>query len=36
MYSWGTHSEFTANGPNIIIKNKKEKSSILIDVAIPA
>jgi hypothetical protein len=31
-----THSEVTANKPDIIIKNKKEKTCILIDVAIPA
>ena len=28
--------EVTANKPDIIIKNKKEKTWILIDVAIPA
>jgi hypothetical protein len=32
----GTHREFTANMPDIIIRNKKEKTCILIDVAIPA
>jgi hypothetical protein len=31
-----THTEVTANEPDIIIKNKKEKKCILIDVAIPA
>ena len=31
-----THREVTANRPDIIIKNKKEKTSTLIDVAIPA
>jgi hypothetical protein len=28
--------EVTTNKPNIIIKNKKEKTCVLIDVAIPA
>jgi hypothetical protein len=28
--------ELTANSPDIIIKNKKEKTCILIDVATPA
>jgi len=31
-----TNREFTTSGPDIIIKNKKEKMCILIDVAIPA
>jgi hypothetical protein len=31
-----THTEVTENRPNIIIKNKKEKTCTLIDVAIPA
>ena len=31
-----TDSEVTANRPNIIIKNKKEKTCTLIDEAIPA
>ena len=31
-----TDREVTANRPDIIIKNKKEKSCTLIDVAIPA
>jgi len=31
-----TEREFTANRPDIIIKNKKEKTCTLIDVAIPA
>jgi hypothetical protein len=31
-----TDTEVTANKPDIIIKNKKEKTAILIDVAIPA
>ena len=31
-----TDREVTANRPNIIFKNKKEKTCILIDVAIPA
>ena len=31
-----TDREVTANGPDIIIKNKKEKTCTLIDVAIPA
>ena len=31
-----TDREVTANRPNIIIKNKKEKTITLIDVAIPA
>ena len=30
-----TDGEVTANRPNIIIKNKKEKTCMLIDVAIP-
>ena len=30
-----TEREVTANRPNIIIKNKKEKTRTLIDVAIP-
>ena len=31
-----TDREVTANRPDIIIKNKKEETCILIDVAIPA
>ena len=31
-----TETEVTANRPDIIIKNKKEKTCTLIDVAIPA
>jgi hypothetical protein len=31
-----TEREVTANRPDIIIKNKKEKTCMLIDVAIPA
>ena len=31
-----TDREITANRPDIIIKNKKEKTCTLIDVAIPA
>jgi hypothetical protein len=31
-----TDREVTANRPDIIIKNKKEKTRTLIDVAIPA
>ena len=31
-----TGREFTANRPGIIIKNKKEETCTLIDVAIPA
>ena len=31
-----TDGEVTANRPDIIIKNKKEKTCTLIDVAIPA
>ena len=31
-----TDREFTANRPNKIIKNNKEKTPTLIDVAIPA
>jgi hypothetical protein len=30
-----THKEVTANRPDIIITNKKYKTGILIDVAIP-
>jgi hypothetical protein len=38
LRSQGVHAdrEVTANKPDIIIKNKKEKTCILIDVAIPA
>ena len=36
MESSSTHREVTANRPDIIIKNKKEKTFTLIDVAIPA
>jgi len=31
-----TERDFTANRPDIIIKNEKEKTCTLIDVAIPA
>jgi hypothetical protein len=31
-----THTEVKANRPVIIIKNKKEKTCIMIEVAIPA
>jgi len=31
-----THREVTTNGSDIIIKNKKEKTCMLIDAAIPA
>jgi hypothetical protein len=31
-----TDREVTANKPDVLIKNKKEKACILIDVAIPA
>jgi hypothetical protein len=31
-----TDGEVTANRPDIIIKNKKEKTCTLIDVALPA
>jgi hypothetical protein len=31
-----TEREVTANKPDIIVKNKKEETCILIDVAIPA
>jgi len=34
--SSSTHGEVTAYRPDIIIKNKKEKTCILIDVAIPS
>jgi hypothetical protein len=36
-WSQGVHTdrEVTANKPDIIVKNKKEKTCILIDVAIP-
>jgi len=34
--SSSTHREVTANRPDIIIKNKKEKTCTLIDVAILA
>jgi len=37
MESGGTHKQrSTANRPDIIIKHKKEKTCILLDVAIPA
>ena len=36
MESSSTHREVTANRPDIIIKNKKEKTCTLMDVAIPA
>jgi hypothetical protein len=31
-----THREVTVNKPDILIKNKKEKTCVLIDVAMPA
>jgi hypothetical protein len=34
--SSSTHTEVTENGPDIIIKNKKEKTCTLIDVTISA
>jgi hypothetical protein len=34
--SRGTYRDVTANRPDIIIKNKKEKTCILIDVGVPA
>ena len=38
LWSQGVHTdrEVTANRPDIIIKNKKEKPCVMIDVAIPA
>ena len=38
MWNQSVHTdrEVTANKPDIIIKNKKEKTCALIDVAIPA
>ena len=36
MESSNTHREVTANRPDIIIKNTKEKTCTIIDVAIPA
>jgi hypothetical protein len=38
LHNQGVHTdgEVTANRSNIIIKNKKEKTCMLIDVAIPA
>jgi hypothetical protein len=38
LWNQGVHTEteVTANKPDIIIKNKKKKTCILIDVAIPA
>jgi len=38
LWNQAVHIErkFTANRPDIIIKNKKEKTCTLIDVAIPA
>jgi len=38
MWNQAVHTdrEFTAKRPDIIIKNKKEKTCTLIDVAIPA
>ena len=38
MWNQAVHTdrEVKANRPNIIIKNKKEKTRTLIDVAIPA
>jgi hypothetical protein len=38
LWNQGIHTdrEVTANKPDIIIKNKNEKTCILVDVAIPA
>jgi hypothetical protein len=36
MESRGTYREVTANRPDIILKNKNEKTCILIDLATPA
>ena len=38
LWNQAVHTErkVTANGPNIINRNKKEKTCTLIDVAIPA
>jgi hypothetical protein len=38
LWNQGAHTArgLTANGPDTIIKNKKEKTCILTDVAIPA
>jgi hypothetical protein len=38
LWNQGIHTErkVTSNRPDMIIKNKKEKTSILRDVAIPA
>jgi hypothetical protein len=38
LWNQGVHTdrEVTANRPDTVIKNKKEKTCILIDVAIPA
>jgi hypothetical protein len=37
MESWGTYRKrIMVNRPDIIIKNKEEKTCVLIDVAIPA
>jgi hypothetical protein len=38
LWNQGVHAdrEVTANRPDIIIKNKNEKTCMLIDVAIPA
>jgi hypothetical protein len=36
MQSRGTDRQVTANRPDTITKNKKEKTCILVDVAIPA
>jgi hypothetical protein len=36
MESRGAHKEVMANIPDIVIKNRKEKTCIIIDVAIPA
>ena len=36
MESSSTHREVTANRPDIIIKNKKEKTCTLVDVAMLA
>ena len=36
MESSGTHKQSTANRPDIILKNKKDKTCIVLDVTIPA
>jgi hypothetical protein len=38
LWNQGVHTnrEVTRNGPDMIIKNKKEEKCVLIDVAMPA